>query len=70
MGLFYELCAELLEQVESQATGPMDVVHAKGKLSVQAGFMVGLVGPSDPDDPAKIEKLRKSARELGYTLRG
>jgi hypothetical protein len=68
MGVLYTMCQELTNQMEQRASGPMDVVRAKGELSVSAGFMVGLVGPNDVDDPAKIDTLRRSAQQFGYTL--
>lgn len=68
MGVLYDICTELTHQMESRATSPMDVVRAKGEVSVKCGVMVGLVGPNDADDPVAIANLRQAALELGYTL--
>lgn len=41
---------------------PVEQIRIRGELSVNAGFMVTMVAPADPDDPTKIEALRRAAQ--------
>lgn len=69
MGTLYDLCAAAGRQLETRHAGdPIGLVRAKGELAAKAGFLVTLVGPSDPSDPMKIESLRRAAAELGLNL--
>jgi hypothetical protein len=58
----YEMCRKVSEELERRHAGnPMGLVVAKGELARQTGFLAGLVGRSDPDDPEKIRRLRDAA---------
>jgi hypothetical protein len=36
----------------------------RGKIALQAGFLLSLINPNSPDDPVKIEKLKKAAESV------
>jgi hypothetical protein len=57
----YDYCQKLQQHIESNN---LDVFKARGEIALRCGFLISLVGPNDPDDPAKIESLRNAAREL------
>lgn len=59
------MCRKVSEELERRYAGdPMGLVLAKGEMARQTGFLAGLVGPSDPDDPEKIGKLRQAAAAI------
>ncbi|MGB4441217.1 MAG: hypothetical protein WBJ62_03220 [Coriobacteriia bacterium] len=61
----YQICRRVSEELERRHAGdPMGLVLAKGELARQTGFLAGLVGRSDPDDPEKIGKLRQAAAAM------
>ena len=66
MGLLYEYCNKIQEQIERQG---LDVFQTRGALAIKCGFLITLIDESDPDDPQKIAALRDAAREvLGLEL--
>lgn len=68
MGELYEMSRRITEEI-GRDNSPMDQVRLRGELAVKTGFIVTLIAPSDPDDPAKIAALRAAARDvLGLTL--
>ncbi len=67
MGKLYDYCQEIQQHIESNN---LDVFKARGEIALRCGFLISLVGPTDPDDPEKIESLRTAAREVfGLSLR-
>jgi len=42
----------------------LDGAVVRGKIALQTGFLLSLITPASPDDPAKIEKLRKAAEPV------
>lgn len=68
MGVLCDMSQELMREMENRYPNPMDLLRAKGAVASSAGFMVSLVSAADPDDPAKIAKLREAARDLGIEL--
>jgi hypothetical protein len=36
----------------------------RGKIALQTGFILSLVNAASPDDPVKIEKLKKAAEAV------
>lgn len=66
MGKLYDYAQRIEEHI--QRTG-LDVFTTRGAIGMKAGFIVSLITPNDPDDPAKIEKLRAAAESvLGIRL--
>lgn len=60
------MCRKVNEELERRHAGnPMGLVLAKGDMARKTGFLSALVGPSDPDDPEKIGRLREAAAADG-----
>jgi hypothetical protein len=68
MGALYEMSQQLMREIEARNPDPMDLLRAKGAIARSTGFMVSLVAPTDPDDPAKITRLREAASEYRIAL--
>lgn len=65
----YDMCRRVSDALERQySTDPMGLIRAKGELATITGFLAGLVGPNDLDDPEKIRRLREAATTLGITV--
>jgi hypothetical protein len=66
MGKLYEYCQRVQQHIESNG---LDIYKSRGEVAMRCGFLIPLVKPDDPDDPAKIQALREAAKELfGLTL--
>jgi hypothetical protein len=61
MGALYDEVQRLDAAIKKSGK---DYFVTKGQLSMKAGFMITLVTPSSPDDPAKMAALQKAAREI------
>lgn len=67
MGKLYDDCVLIQQHIESNR---MDVFTTRGALALKCGFLITLVRPDDPDDPARLQALEAAAREvLGLELR-
>ncbi len=65
MSEFYNLCTKVSSHLEeSFSQDPLGLIRAKGEVATRTGFLVSLVGPGDPDDPAKIRLLQDVAKSL------
>ncbi len=42
----------------------LDGPAVRGKIALQAGFLLSLITPATPDDPVKIDKLKKAAESV------
>lgn len=68
MSELYSLASAITAQLERRhGSDALGLVRAKGALATKTGFLVSLIGPNDPDDPAKVTRLREAARELGLS---
>ena len=66
MGILYDHAVKIEQHIESNG---LDVFKTRGALAMRSGFIISLIKPDDPDDPMKIELLRKAAEEvLGLRL--
>jgi hypothetical protein len=61
MSALYDLRAKIDKTIEERK---LDGPAIKGKIALQAGFLLSLVSPTSPDDPIKLEKLKKAARDV------
>jgi hypothetical protein len=61
MGILYDLKAKIEKTI---ADKKLDGAAVRGKIALQAGFLVSLIAPNSPDDPTKIDKLRKAAESV------
>ncbi|MHB9004210.1 MAG: hypothetical protein ACYC6C_09115 [Coriobacteriia bacterium] len=66
MGRLYEYSKMIQDDIERR---DLDVFKTRGELAMKCGFIITLIGPDDPDDPAKIAALQAAARDvLGLNL--
>jgi hypothetical protein len=42
----------------------LDGAVIRGKIALQTGFLLSIVNPATPDDPVKIEKLKKAVYDV------
>lgn len=69
MSALYDLATSASRHLEALHAGdPIALVRAKGELATRAGFLVTMVARTDDDDPAKVERLRSAAAQLGIPL--
>jgi len=61
MSVLYDLKAKIEKAIVDKK---LDAGVVRGKIALQAGFLVSLITPTSPDDPAKIDKLRKAAESV------
>jgi len=66
MGRLYDGCQKISDYIDRNG---LDVFKTRGAVAMKTGFLITLVTPDDPDDPAKIQSLKDAAREvLGIEL--
>ncbi len=66
MGKLYDYRKQIEQHIEANN---LDIYKTRGEIALRVGFLISLVNPTDPDDPAKIEALRMAAHEsLGLNL--
>lgn len=66
MGKLYDYAQTIEQHIQSNN---LDVFKTRGAIAVQAGFIITLIGPDEPDDPEKIRLLRAAAEDvLGLRL--
>ncbi len=61
MGVLFELKTKVDKYIDDKK---LDGAATRGKIGLQTGFLLSLVNANTPDDPAKIEKLRKAAESV------
>ena len=61
MGILYDHAMKIEQHIERNG---LDVFKTRGALAMKSGFIISLIKPDDPDDPMKIELLRKAAEEV------
>jgi hypothetical protein len=61
MGVILDLRGKIDKAI---ADKKLDGTAIRGKIALQCGFLLSLVSPSTPDDPVKIDKLKKSAEAV------
>ena len=66
MGQLHDLKLKLDRLIADRSLDPAETM---GRLSLKSGVLVSLLHEGSPDDPAKLEKLRKAAKAvLGVEL--
>jgi hypothetical protein len=61
MGLLFDLKSKIDKAIDDKK---LDGATVRGKIALQTGFLLSLVNASTPDDPTKIEKLRRAAADV------
>lgn len=65
MGKLYEACQQVSNYIEANG---LDVFKTRGAIALETGFLISLVGPDEPDDADKIQKLKDASQKiLGFT---
>ncbi|MDZ4180266.1 MAG: hypothetical protein U1E29_13720 [Coriobacteriia bacterium] len=66
MGQLFDAIQRLDSEIERRG---LDAFRVKGEIGMSAGFFLGIVRESDPDDPERLAALRSAIREsLGDDL--
>jgi hypothetical protein len=66
MGKLFDLKQTAIKHIELKN---LDKVKISGQIGLKAGMMLPFISESTPDDPAKIEALKKGIKEvLGLSL--
>lgn len=66
MGRLFDGVAEIDRVIASRG---LDAVRTKGQIGMNAGFFLAIVFPDTPDDPTKIDRLKRAAQDvLGISL--
>lgn len=61
MGKLYDYSQAIQQEIERKG---LDVFKTRGELAMKCGFIITLIGESDPDDPAKIAALKDAAKSV------
>jgi hypothetical protein len=61
MGVLYDLRVKIDKTIEERK---LDAAATKGKIALQAGFLLSLISAGSPDDPTKVAKLKKAAADV------
>ncbi len=64
MGSLYDLKVKIDKLIDSKK---LDGPAVRGKIALQAGFLLALVTPTMPDDAAKLDKLKKAVESVLQT---
>ena len=64
MGVLFNLRTKVDKYIDEKK---LDGAVVRGKIALQTGFLLALVSAASPDDPVKIEKLRKAAESVLQT---
>ena len=66
MGKLYDAVMAVEREVDRKGLDPF---RAKGEMSLEVGFMVGLIDENTPDDDEKLAALLKAAEKtLGIRI--
>ena len=61
MGKLYDYAQRIEEHIQRNN---LDVFKTRGAIAMKVGFIVTLVKPDDPDDPAQVAALRDAAEQV------
>jgi hypothetical protein len=61
MGVLYDIKRKIDQTIEDKK---LDGAVVRGKIALQTGFLLSLLNPTSPDDPAKTDKLKKAAEAV------
>lgn len=61
MSVLYDMKTKIDKAITDKK---LDAAAMRGKIALQAGFLLSLISPNTPDDAAKIDKLRKAAESV------
>ena len=61
MGQLYDAKVKVEALIAKSKENPTEL---KGKIGMRIGFLLSLVTPATPDDPVRMERLRKAVSEV------
>jgi hypothetical protein len=61
MGQLYETKVRIDQIIQERN---LDQANIRGKIGMQAGFLLSMLSPQTPDDPDKLVRLRKAAEAV------
>lgn len=61
MGILYDTVKRVEGTIERKG---LPLYKTRGLIGLRAGFLLGMVTPDTPDDPARIAALRAAAKEV------
>ncbi len=61
MGKLFEMRENIERGVRRKRLDPVEI---RARISMQAGFLLALITADTPDDPVRITKLAKAARDI------
>lgn len=65
MGALYDLKTKIERIIQDKN---LDAASVRGTIGLKAGFLLAFVTPDTPDDPVKIDKLKRAAEETLKTI--
>jgi hypothetical protein len=63
MGKLYDACQRVTAELKRDRD-VADQTRLRGEIALRVGYLVTLVGPSEPDDPARIQALKLAAADV------
>lgn len=61
MGQLYDMCQEAMHYIDRSGLDPF---KTRGAITLEVGFLISLVDPSEPDDPGKIAAVRAAVKKV------
>jgi hypothetical protein len=61
MGRLYDACQQVANYIE---THDYDVFKTRGAIALETGFLISLIKPDDPDDPARLQGLVEASQKI------
>jgi hypothetical protein len=61
MGALFDARQKIDRAIEERK---LDAAAIRGQFALQTGFLLSLITQSTPDDPVRVEKLKKAALTL------
>jgi hypothetical protein len=63
MGRLYDACQKVTAELKRDR-GVAEQTRLRGEIALRVGYLVTLVGPSEADDPTRIQALKLAAADV------